>query len=295
MRLKPFEYIVLLHPDQDKDGKDVGDTQVIVERKFAMAKDDKTVAMVATRAIPDAHEREWTLWRRNAGDSWLVCHGDYDTTQLGIAETIHVVPHSRLLEANRMLDNVMRERDEAERQRDEARNAQLKMWCDVPRKSDKTPIEVSDWTDLKAQLASAEKRIAEYEKRFGPLETVPRLIAKQTAREWWAVLSISRNEGTIAPFYRSVQYEQNVEHVCVVERSALDKERARAERAEAELETRRMNQELAEYKRDKATSDNTELTNANVRLTQMLAQAYAELETLRATVEKLSGTGKQNV
>lgn len=58
MKLKPFEYICLLHPKQDKDGNDDGDTQVVVEKKFAMAKDDKTVAMLATRAIDSKYDND---------------------------------------------------------------------------------------------------------------------------------------------------------------------------------------------------------------------------------------------
>lgn len=56
MRLKPFEYIVLLHPEIDKDGKDVGETKIIVDKAFGLAKDDKTIAMKATRAIAVEHD-----------------------------------------------------------------------------------------------------------------------------------------------------------------------------------------------------------------------------------------------
>lgn len=58
MRLRPFEYIVLLHPEVDKDGKDLGETKVIVDRHFGLAKDDKTIAMKATRSIPQENENQ---------------------------------------------------------------------------------------------------------------------------------------------------------------------------------------------------------------------------------------------
>ena len=51
MRLKPFEYICLLHPAKDKDGNEVGMTEIIVERTMILVQDDKIAAMAATRAI----------------------------------------------------------------------------------------------------------------------------------------------------------------------------------------------------------------------------------------------------
>lgn len=56
MKMKPFEFLVLLHPEQNDDGKDIGDTKIIVERQFVLSKDDKTAAMSATRAIPKDHD-----------------------------------------------------------------------------------------------------------------------------------------------------------------------------------------------------------------------------------------------
>lgn len=58
MKLKAFEYLCLLHPKVDKDGKEEGDTKMIVEKKFVLAKDDKTAAMQATRAIPKEYDHD---------------------------------------------------------------------------------------------------------------------------------------------------------------------------------------------------------------------------------------------
>jgi hypothetical protein len=58
MKLKPFEYLCLLHPKQDKDGNDDGDTKIIVEKKSVLAKDDKTVAMMATRSIDSQYDND---------------------------------------------------------------------------------------------------------------------------------------------------------------------------------------------------------------------------------------------
>lgn len=40
--------------------------------------------------------REFKLWRREHKDSWLVCPGEYDTSNLGTAETIHVIEYSEV-------------------------------------------------------------------------------------------------------------------------------------------------------------------------------------------------------
>lgn len=58
MKLKPFEYIVLLHPAMDDDGKYKETTKIIVEKAFSLAKDDKTCAMMATRAIPKEFDND---------------------------------------------------------------------------------------------------------------------------------------------------------------------------------------------------------------------------------------------
>lgn len=40
--------------------------------------------------------RQFKLWRRNPTDSWLVCRGEYNVFQLGIAESIHVIEFSEV-------------------------------------------------------------------------------------------------------------------------------------------------------------------------------------------------------
>ena len=53
---KIFEYAVILHPEKDEKGKDIGTAEVIVELTSTLAKDDNQVAMLAARAIPEEHE-----------------------------------------------------------------------------------------------------------------------------------------------------------------------------------------------------------------------------------------------
>lgn len=55
MKLKLFEYAVLLHPETDKEGKDIGKTEVLKAVSTVLAKDDKQVGVLAAREIPDAH------------------------------------------------------------------------------------------------------------------------------------------------------------------------------------------------------------------------------------------------
>lgn len=55
-------------------------------------------------------------------------------------------------------------------------------------------------------------------------------MTKPAPREWFAVISKTRQEGTIARQDRSVQYEQNVEHLHLIEYAALHA--AQAERDE---------------------------------------------------------------
>lgn len=58
MRLKLFEYAVLLHPKKNKKDEDEGDTVMIADRKVILAKDDKMVAMRATREIDAKYEND---------------------------------------------------------------------------------------------------------------------------------------------------------------------------------------------------------------------------------------------
>ena len=57
MRLKAFEYIVLLHPKKE-DGKETGTTELICERKFILAKDEQMAAMKATREIDAKYDND---------------------------------------------------------------------------------------------------------------------------------------------------------------------------------------------------------------------------------------------
>jgi len=54
MKLRPFEYLVLLHPEE----KSKDDSKIIVEKQFVMSKDEKTAAMSATRAIPVEFDKD---------------------------------------------------------------------------------------------------------------------------------------------------------------------------------------------------------------------------------------------
>jgi hypothetical protein len=55
MKLRPFEYLMLLHPATDKDGKEVGRTEILKQPKFLLAKDEKQVGTMAAREIPEEH------------------------------------------------------------------------------------------------------------------------------------------------------------------------------------------------------------------------------------------------
>lgn len=55
MKLKLFEYAVLLHPEADKDGKDIGKTILLKEPTRLLAKDEKQVGMLAAREVPAEH------------------------------------------------------------------------------------------------------------------------------------------------------------------------------------------------------------------------------------------------
>lgn len=109
------------------------------------------------------------------------------------------------------------------------------------------------------------------------LDTKP--TAGPKPREWWAVLNIHRNEGTIAAKDRAVQYEHNVEHVHVIEYSAL----AEANKRIAELE---QDKKEMQHEWDLCVSRDTnshsdwleiygELTEAKARIAE-LERAVAE-------------------
>jgi hypothetical protein len=55
MKLKLFEYAMLLHPEEDKDGKMIGKTEMIKPPGVVLAKDDKQVGILAAREIPKEH------------------------------------------------------------------------------------------------------------------------------------------------------------------------------------------------------------------------------------------------
>ncbi len=52
MKLRLFEYAMLLHPELDAEGKDKGKTVILKEMTCVLAKDDKQVGMLAAREIP---------------------------------------------------------------------------------------------------------------------------------------------------------------------------------------------------------------------------------------------------
>lgn len=55
MKLKLFEYCMLVHPETDKDGKDIGKTQLLKEPTRLLAKDEQQVGMLAAREVPTEH------------------------------------------------------------------------------------------------------------------------------------------------------------------------------------------------------------------------------------------------
>lgn len=55
MKLKLFEYAMLLHPELDKDSKEMGKTTVLKSPAVLLAKDDKQVGILAARDIPEEH------------------------------------------------------------------------------------------------------------------------------------------------------------------------------------------------------------------------------------------------
>jgi hypothetical protein len=55
MKLRLFEYVVLLHPKTDKDGNETGKTSILKDVSRVLAKDDKQVGVLAAREIPNEH------------------------------------------------------------------------------------------------------------------------------------------------------------------------------------------------------------------------------------------------
>lgn len=55
MKLKLFEYAILLHPVVDKDGKADGKTTIVKDPSRVLAKDDQQVGMLAAREVPVEH------------------------------------------------------------------------------------------------------------------------------------------------------------------------------------------------------------------------------------------------
>jgi len=55
MKLRLFEYAMLLHPSVDKDGKEEGKTIIIKDLNRVLAKDEKQVGILAAREIPAEH------------------------------------------------------------------------------------------------------------------------------------------------------------------------------------------------------------------------------------------------
>lgn len=55
MKLKLFEYAVLLHPETDKDGKLIGKTTLVKDPTTLLAKDEQQVGILAAREIPTEH------------------------------------------------------------------------------------------------------------------------------------------------------------------------------------------------------------------------------------------------
>lgn len=57
MRLQLFEYVVLKNPRDEKKEN----TELIVEKKTILARDQKTAAMIATREIPEKFMKDLDL------------------------------------------------------------------------------------------------------------------------------------------------------------------------------------------------------------------------------------------
>jgi hypothetical protein len=55
MKLRIFEYAILLHPETNKKGEEAGKTEMLSAPKTILAKDDKQVGMLAAREIAAEH------------------------------------------------------------------------------------------------------------------------------------------------------------------------------------------------------------------------------------------------
>lgn len=55
MKLRLFQYAVLLHPNVTTDGKYEEKTKIIKDLTTLLAKDEKEVGLVAARAIPEEY------------------------------------------------------------------------------------------------------------------------------------------------------------------------------------------------------------------------------------------------
>ena len=55
MRLRLFEYVILLHPVEKKDGKEASKSLILQDIKRKLAKDEKEIGMLAAREIPEKH------------------------------------------------------------------------------------------------------------------------------------------------------------------------------------------------------------------------------------------------
>ena len=55
MKLRLFEYAILLHPETDEDGKELGKTTLLKPLSSILAKDEKQVGVLAAREISEEH------------------------------------------------------------------------------------------------------------------------------------------------------------------------------------------------------------------------------------------------
>lgn len=112
---------------------------------------------------------------------------------------------------------------------------------------------------------------------------------KSEPREWWAVLNRTRNEGTIAAKDRSVQYEQNVEHVHVIEKRAYDELNDKIYHttrrvSELEYERDQLRAEVEKWKTDYTqlfADTQLEMERQSLEINDLLAQANALAEALK--------------
>jgi hypothetical protein len=55
MKMKLFEYAILLHPKAGKDGQTTGKTTILTKPTTLLAKDEKQVGMLVARQIPEQY------------------------------------------------------------------------------------------------------------------------------------------------------------------------------------------------------------------------------------------------